>query len=233
MSDQKKEQLPSKPANLNEDEDFDEMNRAGKRGIFGRFNQRFNDALQTGRAPEQRREPMAEIPKQPEVTADDVAIRRARNVSSVKMVIPEGVIIEGSLTGGPDTEISGRIEGNVSVEGRLYLGQTALISGSVRAGSCHIEGLVEGKVECSDEIELGKTGRLNADVLAGKRITVAGQVYGNITTPGLLRLLPACTVIGDIRTRRLAVEEGATLNGRCSMRPPAQQQGAAPPPAQK
>ncbi|MBI2421324.1 MAG: polymer-forming cytoskeletal protein [Candidatus Hydrogenedentes bacterium] len=204
------------------EQDFAELEKAGKRGLLGRFNTRFNDALQNSRGTERQRDAVKEIAESPNVSADDLAIRRARNVSLQKMVIPEGVIIEGSLTGGSDTEISGKIEGNITVEGRLFLGASALVSGNVRAGSCQVEGLVEGRVECSDTLELSKSGRLNADVIAGKRINIAGQVYGNVTTPGVLRLAEGGRIEGDVRTRSLTMEEGATLNGLCAMRAPAQ-----------
>lgn len=217
---------PTPPADLaaETEKDFEAMDRAGKKGFFGRFSSKLDDALQTSRGPERTRDAVLEAASKPEVTADDLAIRRARNVSPQRMIIPEGVIIEGNLTGGTDTEISGRIEGDITVEGRLYLGQSALITGNVRAGSCSVEGLVEGKVECTEELELGKSGRLNADVLSGKRINLSGQVYGNVVTPGVLRLAASCKVVGDIRARNLIMEEGATLNGKCAMRAPSQQQ---------
>ena len=206
------------------DEEFQKMEAAGKKGLFGRFNSRFNDKLQNSRGQDVRRDVVAETISSPGASADDLAMRRARTVSTQRMIIPEGVIIEGSLSSASDTEIAGRIEGNITIEGRLFLGPSALISGNVRAGACKVEGLVEGKVECSEELELGPTGRLNADILAGKRIHLAGQVYGNVTTPGVLRLAATSKVHGDIRARSLSMEEGATLNGQCAMRAPAQQQ---------
>ena len=167
---------------------YDEMQKAGRKGLLGRVNARFNDALQNSRGSDKTRNPVIETSATPQATADDLAIRRARSVNSARMVIPEGVIIEGNLTGGTDTEISGRIDGNVNVDGRLYLGASALISGNVHAGACKVEGLVEGNVECTEYLELSESGRLNADVIAGKRINLAGQVYGNVTTPGVLHL---------------------------------------------
>ncbi|MBL7648304.1 MAG: polymer-forming cytoskeletal protein [Candidatus Hydrogenedentes bacterium] len=213
------------------DSDFEKMGNAGKKGLLGRFNSRFNDKLQTSRGQDRQRDVVAETASIPEVKADDLAMRRAKTVTSgsaQRMIIPEGVIIEGSLTSSSDTDIGGRIEGNITVEGRLNLGPSALISGNIRAGSCKIEGLVEGKVECTEDLELGPTGRLNADVLAGKRIYLAGQVYGNVTTPGMLRLAATSRVEGDVRTRSIMVEEGATLNGQCTMRAPSQQQTQQP-----
>jgi cytoskeletal protein CcmA (bactofilin family) len=216
------------PINLDAEaqDSYDEMQKAGRKGLLGRVNARFNDALQNSRGSDRTRDAVIETTAQPQATADDLAIRRARSVNSARMVIPEGVIIEGNLSGGTDTEISGRIDGCVHVDGRLYLGPSALISGSVRAGACKVEGLVEGNVECTDYLELGSSGRLNADVVAGKRINLAGQVYGNVTTPGVLHLAGTATVHGDIRVRNLVMDEGATLNGGCIMRPPNSQRGS-------
>lgn len=212
------------------DSDFEKMGQAGKKGLLGRFNSRFNDKLQTSRGQDRQRDVVVETASAPEIKADDLAMRRAKTVSgsAQRMIIPEGVIIEGSLTSSSDTDIGGRIEGNITVEGRLNLGPSALISGNIRAGSCKIEGLVEGKVECTEDLELGPTGRLNADILAGKRIYLAGEVYGNVTTPGILRLAATSKVEGDVRTRSIMVEEGATLNGQCTMRAPSQQQPQQP-----
>jgi cytoskeletal protein CcmA (bactofilin family) len=211
------------PSGSNKADTFEELAKASQKGsLFRRLNTSFQEMLQNSRGEDRAREPVAEAIQSPTVTADDLAIRRAKNVTPQRMIVPEGVIIEGSLTSGSETEISGRVDGDVTVDGRLYLGATALISGNVRATSCKAEGLVEGKMECSQEIELGRTGRLNADALAGKKVTVAGQVFGNVSTGGMLRLVTTGRIEGNIQARQLVVEEGSTFNGMCIMRTPAQ-----------
>jgi cytoskeletal protein CcmA (bactofilin family) len=112
----------------------------------------------------------------------------------------------------------------VSVEGRLYLGKSALVTGNVEATSCKIDGLVEGRVNCAEELDLGESGRLNADSQAGKRILISGHVRGNITTGGVVRLGRTANLDGDIRARAIVVDEGAIYNGGCTMRPPAQRE---------
>lgn len=214
------------PAELDLDADFQDMRNAGRKGLLGRLGSSLNEKLQTSRG-DRRRDAVAETAASPAQGADDLALRRARTVVTQKMVIPEGVIIQGNLTGGSETDIGGRIEGDITVDGRLYLGASALVTGNVRAGSCRIEGLVEGKVECAEELDLGKTGRLNGDVVVGKRINLAGQVYGNVTTSGGLRLAEGSQVTGNLRTRSLLIEEGAMLNGSCVMRAPAERQAGA------
>lgn len=206
-------------------DDYAEMERAGKRdSLLGRANQAFQDMIQTGRGNLSRPESALDASDEAGVTADDLAIRRARGVKMQKMIVPEGVIIQGSMSSGSETEISGRVDGDVTVDGRLFLGPTALVSGSVRATSCRVEGLVEGRVECSQDLELGASGRLNADALAGRNMLVAGHILGNVTTSGLVRLSESAEVTGDIRARRLVIEEGAYFNGTCRMRAPAQQE---------
>ncbi len=187
---------------------------------MNRWNQALQDAIHTGRADNRSIDARSESRGDPNVTADDLALRRARYVKSARMTIPEGVIIQGSLTSGSESEIYGRVEGDVDVEGDLLLGGSALISGNVRTRRCKVEGMVEGKIECAETLELGASGRLNSDVIAGNLFTVSGQVHGNITCAGLLKLCASAEVTGDVRCRRLLIEEGAALNGSCSMRAP-------------
>lgn len=214
---------PAPPPQQQIPDTYEAMEEAGRSGgLFGRMNQAFQEALHTSRGPGRTRDAVEEAGDSPSVTADDLAIRRARNVKLQRMVVPEGVIIEGNMTSGSETEIAGKIEGNVTVEGRLYLAPSALISGNVRATSCRVDGLVEGRVECTQELELGKTGRLSADALGGKEVIIGGQIFGDVSTGGVARLLATAKVNGNIRTRRVVIEEGALFNGSCTMRTPAQ-----------
>jgi cytoskeletal protein CcmA (bactofilin family) len=211
------------PAASNKDDSYADLEKAAKGDSFlHRISSSFQDMIQTSRGAERPQPSELDVADAGLASADDIAIRRAKNVTPKRMVVPEGVIVSGGMTSGSETEICGRVDGDVVVDGKLYLGQTALISGNVRATSCRVEGLIEGKLECSQEVDVGKTGRLNADALAGKRIVIAGQIIGNVSTGGLLRLGATGRVEGNIQARQLVIEEGSTFNGRCVMRTPAQ-----------
>lgn len=211
------------PTTGSKDDSYADLERAAKGdSLLHRISTSFQDMLQTSRGGERTEPVELEVADTGLASADDIAIRRAKNVTPKRMIVPEGVIIGGGMTSGSETEICGRVDGDVVVDGKLFLGQTALISGNVRATSCRVEGLVEGKLECSQEVDVGKTGRLNADALAGKRIAIAGQVFGNVNTGGLLRLIATGRVEGNIQAKQLVIEEGSTFNGRCMMRTPAQ-----------
>lgn len=186
-----------------------------KPSLLDRFNTAFHEVLQNRRAGNRR--PASEIPPGEHVTADDLAIRRAHHVTPRKMTIPEGVIVEGSLSSSAETEIDGRIQGDVLVEARLSLGANALISGKIQATKCEVEGLVEGKVECSGELVLGQSGRLMADVLAGNSFTAAGRIDGNVYCGGHLHVCSTAQIAGDLHAKQIVIDEGAVVNGRCSM----------------
>ncbi len=146
--------------------------------------------------------------------------RSARSRPGDCMMVPEGVVIEGSLDAEADAEISGRVNGNVSVARRLRLGPSGCIMGDVRCHKAHIDGVIEGRTECGDMLDLGPTGRLKADAMSGASMTLAGEVHGNLNCGGKLHLTSTGVVNGNIRSRTLRMDEGAVLNGMCSTRDP-------------
>lgn len=202
---------------------FSEMEQAQKKGsLFGKLNARFQDAIQEGRSEESLREArQAPSDSAHPVSADDLAIRRSKSVSNPqRMTVPEGVIIEGSLSSSSETDVGGKIDGNVTVEGNLNIAASALITGRIRATNCAIHGLSEGQVECDQNLELGKGGKITADVMAGNGIVIAGEIKGNIKCGGRLHLTQSANVKGNIRSRSIVIEPGAIFNGKCSMGAP-------------
>jgi cytoskeletal protein CcmA (bactofilin family) len=133
------------------------------------------------------------------------------------MVIPAGAVISGSLETAGDADIAGRVEGDVTLKGGLTLFKSASVTGAVSAGSGHVDGTVEGPVKCSAGLAVGATGRINADIYAGGDVEIAGCVTGGVSVAGKLRLGTGCVVNGDVRAGVLVMEEGAALNGLCSM----------------
>jgi cytoskeletal protein CcmA (bactofilin family) len=208
---------------------FDTLARSGKSGLFSRLGERFNEALQQGRGDSRHRKAVEEMRRSPAIAPEDPAVRKTRNANLKRLVIPEGVTIGGSLSGGAESEIGGRIEGDLVIEGPLFLLRTAVVTGNVHAGSCQMDGLVEGRVEVISDLAIGKTGRLNSDAVAGRNVDISGQVNGSVTTPGRLRMASGSVVNGDVRVRVLNMEEGAALNGVCTMRAPVEKsEGTAP-----
>lgn len=200
---------------------FDAFARDGKRGggLFGRLNDKLQDFIQTGRGSQRLPSMELDLPApEPVLHTDDEAIRHPKSVNTPRaLIVPEGAVILGSIECRSETEISGRVEGDVRVEGRLHLGSKAEIKGSVRATSCRIDGRVEGRVESSTDVELGRNGQLLSEVQCGRKMMCGGKVSGGISCGGSVRLLQSARVEGDIQTREIVIEEGAVFNGACKI----------------
>jgi cytoskeletal protein CcmA (bactofilin family) len=82
-----------------------------------------------------------------------------------------------------------------------------------------VEGNVEGRIELpNNQLTIGSNGNVKADVSA-KSVVVVGKVAGNVTGVERVQIEATGSVQGDVRTPRLVVQEGATLNGSVEMGP--------------
>ncbi len=96
------------------------------------------------------------------------------------------------------------------------IGHTTEIEGSIRANEAiRIDGKVKGGVT-AESVMIGDNGVVMGDISANK-VTVGGKVKGNISAASLLELLPKSQILGDIRTSKLIVADGACFEGNCQM----------------
>ena len=83
-----------------------------------------------------------------------------------------------------------------------------------------VEGNVEGRIELpNNQLTIGANGNVKADVSA-KSVVIIGKVAGNVTGVERIQIEATGSVNGDVKTPRLVVQEGATLNGSIEMGPP-------------
>ncbi len=79
-------------------------------------------------------------------------------------------------------------------------------------GTLRIEGSVEGSVRAAKAVVLGKDGVVDGDI-ATQDAVIGGRVTGTITAESRLELQATCVIEGEIRARRIKLEEGGTVNG--------------------
>ena len=63
---------------------------------------------------------------------------------------------------------------------------------------------------------LGKSGQIKGDLIVGNAI-VGGVVEGSVMADGRLELQSGARVEGDIKAKKLVVEEGVFFQGHCNM----------------
>jgi cytoskeletal protein CcmA (bactofilin family) len=101
-----------------------------------------------------------------------------------------------------------------SFESRI--GKGTKISGKLNfRAPARIDGEAEGEIT-GDEIMIAEGAVVNARIAAA-RITVAGQVLGEIIARERLELLPSARLKCTITTASLVLNEGAQFEGDCKM----------------
>ena len=79
-------------------------------------------------------------------------------------------------------------------------------------GTLRIEGAVEGTVRAGKAVVLGKNGVVDGDILTQDAV-VGGRINGSIAAESRLELQATCVIEGEVKARRIKLEEGGRVNG--------------------
>jgi cytoskeletal protein CcmA (bactofilin family) len=96
---------------------------------------------------------------------------------------------------------------SVLAKGLIFNGQ---LEGS---GHIRILGTVKGKIRLEGDCHVEEAGLVDGDVDA-QNIVLAGRVAGNLNASNRVEVLGSGQVDGDIRVPRIAISDGASINGR-------------------
>lgn len=114
-------------------------------------------------------------------------------------------------------------EGVISI-----IGPGMRVSGDCQTeGTLRIEGSVEGTIRAGKAVVLGKDGIVDGDISTQDAV-IGGRVTGSIVAESRLELQATCVVEGEIRARRLKLDEGGKLNGTVQIGEVTAQAGARP-----
>jgi cytoskeletal protein CcmA (bactofilin family) len=83
-------------------------------------------------------------------------------------------------------------------------------------GTIRIEGSVQGTVRAGKAVVVGKDGVVEGDVSTQDAV-ISGRVKGTLIAESRLELQATCRIEGEVRARRMQLEEGAILNGTVQM----------------
>src|SRR5579884_2722012 len=98
--------------------------------------------------------------------------------------------------------------------GPAMIGKSVAIKGQIYSREdITIDGEVEGSVEALEhKVTIGPNGRVRA-TLKAREVVVLGQVYGNIEAGERAEVRREAKLVGDIRTMRISIEDGAYFKG--------------------
>jgi cytoskeletal protein CcmA (bactofilin family) len=105
-------------------------------------------------------------------------------------------------------------------EGRLsgFVGHGTVLTGETNfQAMLRVDGVLQGTVSSeAGTLIVGSNGQVDANVAVASA-TVNGTVNGDIVATEKLHLGRTARVVGNVQTPRIVIEEGAILEGSCSM----------------
>jgi len=99
---------------------------------------------------------------------------------------------------------------------------TLLAKGVVLTGEIHVEGTVridgrlDGEIQTKGQVIIGEDGLVQGTITAGTVIS-SGRIKAKVTAIERVQLLKTATLIGEVHTPVLIMEEGARIQGVTDM----------------
>jgi cytoskeletal protein CcmA (bactofilin family) len=120
-----------------------------------------------------------------------------------------------SRLGSPSARASARIGTGLAIKGEI-----------IGSEDLQIDGKVDGPISLQGcELTVGPTAQLHSEIRAGE-VIVSGKVIGNVYARGRVDIKKDGSIIGDISSARISIEDGAHFKGRIEI-DPAKSQAAA------
>jgi cytoskeletal protein CcmA (bactofilin family) len=116
--------------------------------------------------------------------------------------------------------------GPMSKEERTIIGQHISVEGIVRGKeNLVIEGSMKGSIELEKHhVTVGSNGQVEAEIHADS-VTISGHLIGNIHAHGKVEITKEADFSGEIKAKRISVEDGAYLKAVIELERDAKKQG--------
>lgn len=92
-------------------------------------------------------------------------------------IIGKGITIKGSLAGGEDLVIEGRVEGQIALKNHLTIEGTGKVMADIRAEELTINGEASGSIDVSGRVAINASAKVSGDVKAPRVIIEDGAVF--------------------------------------------------------
>jgi cytoskeletal protein CcmA (bactofilin family) len=109
--------------------------------------------------------------------SDKKTARMATETTSQQNTIAKGTVITGDIISEGDFRIEGTIQGNVKTPGRVVIGRTGIINGTLKSANADIEGKFTGKLLLTDTLSLKSSAHVEGEVMVGKLAVEPGANF--------------------------------------------------------
>ena len=103
--------------------------------------------------------------------------KMATETISQQNSIAKGTTITGDIISDGDFRIEGTVQGNIKTPGKVVIGRTGVINGTLKSSNADIEGKFSGKLILSDTLSLKSSAFVEGEVEVGKLAVEPGATF--------------------------------------------------------
>lgn len=164
--------------------------------------------------PDDQKLTAAPIFGEPDVIKDD-PINTVKNIKTMDVgVVISGMTIKGDIDADGSLDVKGKITGNITIEGRLEI--TGEVTGNSSAEEVFADGAkIVGDLKCNGTAKVGPSTVVRGNITATAAV-IAGAVKGDIDVQGPVILDSTAIIMGNIKSKSIQINNGATIEGLCS-----------------
>lgn len=134
--------------------------------------------------------------------------------SDENAVITGGMTINGDLESTGSIAVEGRINGNVSCNGKLTV--TGTIEGDCTSSEFFADSArIKGQIVANGTVKVGAGSMVIGNIKATSAV-IAGAVQGDIDVQGPVVVDTSAVVMGTVKSRTVQINNGAVIEGYCS-----------------
>ena len=135
--------------------------------------------------------------------------------NTTKNVLNSDVEIKGNLKFAGELTFEGKLEGEIHTDGTLHLGDSAVVNGSINAGTVIVRGKVNGNIIAKDKIDIKAKTELFGDIRASKLVIEEGITFVGKTEVNPNKVAPTAAPAVSATPRPDAVKvEPMKMGGR-------------------
>ena len=164
--------------------------------------------------PEEQKVPVAPIFGEPEVIKEE-PINTVKNIKAMETgIIIKGMSVSGDIASEGSLDVQGSVKGNIAIEGRLEV--TGEVTGNSTAEEVFADGAkIVGDIKCNGSVKVGPSTVVRGNITATAAV-IAGAVKGDIDVQGPVILDATAIIMGNIKSKSIQINNGATIEGLCS-----------------
>jgi len=91
--------------------------------------------------------------------------------------IAKGTTIKGAVSAVGDFRLDGTLDGNITLNGKLVVGESGFIKGNVVCQNANIIGRVEGNISVKELLALNSTANVKGDILINRLSIEPGATF--------------------------------------------------------